>query len=250
LLKDLCWMTYAKPRWRLRSLSFIATFVVVLLLCGACVSEKQEVDSLAEDLLNDRPCPIPCWQGIVPGQTTEQEAVDILSAKDRPTYIGRPGISHLKGKEETIIKWKNKGAEMPRQVSSASAMWIRKGTVHHTLLTLDPGLTAQMVVDKWGEPNKIFVYVHGAEYLHEWASLCYPELGVEFTVFLGFGRTPLTLSPDDPVLLSDLYVPMTVEQWLSESLDQDPWRYRPQDPNKILDWPGFGSIPREAVESI
>ena len=139
---------------------------------------------------------------------------------------------------------------MPRQTSSKSMMWIREGIVHHTLLALDPGLTAQMIIDKWEAPSRISVYAHGAEYLYEWTSFCYPELGVEFLVFLDFGRMPLTLNPDDQVLFARLYAPMTVEQWLSEELDQDPWRYRPQDPNKILNWPGFGVIPREVVERI
>ena len=237
-------------RQRVLSLTSRAVLVGVLALSITCCSARQENGPLVEDVLDDRPCAIPCWQEIVPGQTTEQEAIDILSGKDRPRYIGRPGISHLRNKDETIIRWKTKGAKTPRRISSTSMMWIREGIVHHTHLVFDPGLTAQMVVSRWGEPNKFFVYVHGTEYLSERARLCYPELGVEFIVFLDFGRMPLTLNQDDQVLFARLYAPMTVEQWLSEELDQDPWRYRPQDPDKILDWPGFGVIFREVVERI
>lgn len=225
----------------------IVTLLAIGLLCQACIYRQSQ--SAVEDLMSDDPCPPPCWQGIIPGQTTEQEAIDILLADTRSDYILSPNFSKLEDSTKTMIYWVIKGAKMPSGVSALSSLHIWDGKVHDIDLKLDAGLTVQRVIDRWGEPKKSFVYTYGKHGLHGWAVLCYPEQGLEFTAYLPFDPTSLSLDPDDQVLFAFFYAPMTEEQWLSEPLDQYPWRIRPRDPGKIADWLGFGTIPPNMIVS-
>jgi hypothetical protein len=225
----------------------IVTLLAISLLCQACIHKQSQ--SAVEDLMSDTPCAPPCWQGITPGQTTEQEAIDILLADTRSDYILSPSVSKREATRETIVNWVIKDAKMPSEVSVLSSLSIWDGKVHDISLKLDAGLTVQRVIDQWGKPKKSFVYVYGRHMLHGWAKLCYPEQGIEFTAHLPFDQTSLSLDPNDQVVFAFFYAPMTEEQWLNEPLDQNPWRIRPQDPGKITDWFGFGIIPSEMVVS-
>ncbi len=137
---------------------------------------------------------------------------------------------------------------MPRGVSALSELVILRGKVHHLDLMLDSGLTVQMIIDKWGEPSRFFVTQEGIEWRHTWATLCYPAQGIQFGVYLDADSKPLTLEPEDKVLLAKFYAPMSEEQWLTEPLDQYPWRWRPRDPAKILTWPGYGPLPVKVID--
>ena len=81
-------------QWYLLPVNLSCLFIALLVFYG-CVSESEERGPLVQDLLNDTPCDAPCWQGIVPGQTTGQEAIDILFSDTGPSYVAGSGPSHL-----------------------------------------------------------------------------------------------------------------------------------------------------------
>jgi hypothetical protein len=227
----------------------IACMVFLLVLCSACASSPQEQGPVAKDLLGDVPCVAPCWQGITPGQTSEQETVRILHNSTANGPFAEATISDPNDMGEITVRWLTRNAKMPFGVSALSELRIRQGIVHHIYLALDIGLTAQMVLDKWGEPSKTYVYSVGIDPPHTAMTLCYPEKGIECDVHLEPANGTLTLEPNNRVLKVLFYSPMTEEQWLNEPLGENPWRTRPSEGSKILDWPGFGPIPWEVVES-
>jgi hypothetical protein len=219
--------------WGQRNVFRETTFMlmVCVLLCCACSGRR--TGPLLQDLLNDEPCAAPCWQGIVFGQTSEQEALRILSALTRKSHIGKP--SYADWSEESTVQWMTRHTDTPREISAESALTFRKVIAHHLNLSLDAGLTAQMVIDKSGEPSIVYVYEDGHKHPpHVWATLCYPEQGMEFDVLLESGYDPTVLGRGDQVPWVFLYAPMTVESWLNEPLDPSyPWRYRPSDESRF-----------------
>jgi hypothetical protein len=233
----------------------VAVWALILSLCAACGSQQQRNSSLVDDLLHDRPCALPCWHELMPGQSSEQQAIDVLFSSDRSRYIGKPSLSSVDFRKQTIITWKTRGAEMPSEVSTLSRMEIVEGLVDHIFLVLDPGLTAQMVIDKWGMPSAISVYTYGRHRMYWWVNLYYPALGVDFTVWINadgeladaalFARESLRIEPSNRVLFAYLYVSMTEEKWLDTYPNPDAPTSGPSNPDNIRNWPGFGPIPPE-----
>jgi hypothetical protein len=225
-----------------------AILLAVLLVCGnACTKKELEQGPFVKDLLNDVPCAVPCWQGINFGQTTEQEVMDVL-VHTLGEYDVKPYTSHNEAKGEVTVRWATRDADVPRGVSTLSELVIVSNIAHHMNLVLDTGLTVQMVIDKWGEPTVFFVQETGRHPLHIWITLCYPALGAEFSAYLDSEGESMTLDPEDAVVFARLYAQMSEEQWRSESLQYNPWRWRPTDPTKILKWTGFGAIPADAID--
>lgn len=65
-------MNAAEVRTKVGLLTALLAFIT-----GCQVTLEQPSD---RSILTDEPCPAPCWQGIVPGETTIDEAVAILDA--------------------------------------------------------------------------------------------------------------------------------------------------------------------------
>jgi hypothetical protein len=239
-------MYITSQQW-IRALGSAIGLIAALLLCGACIGEQQRQGPLVEGLLNDVPCAAPCWEGITPGTTTEQEAIDILLAETRSSYMTEPSIAYRDDTGKVVVRWITKATRMPSGVSSVSELHTLRHKTHHVSLTLDTGLTAQMIIEKWGEPAIVFVYQAGRHPPHFWAQFCYPEQGIELGVFMDSGNDPLVLDPDDRVSFAYFYAPMSREEWLTGPVDQHSWMFRPTDPDKILEWIGFGTISPEVI---
>jgi len=223
---------------------------IVLSLCNACSGRQQKQGPLVQDLLNDMPCAAPCWQRIIPGQTTRQEAIDILFADTRKSYIRDPKIYDREWDKGTIIRWWTRDVKLGSKISPRGEVRIHDDVVHCVVLGLDGGLTAQMVIDKWESPGRVATRAAGAEQVTFTALLFYPEQGLELGIDLDPHSDPLVLGPEDSVGGVSLYAPMDESQWMEEEI---PKRFlgcsgKPLHDDKILDWTGFGPIDPESIE--
>ena len=226
---------------------FAGLLVVVLVVCYVCSDRHQKLGPLVADVLKETPCAAPCWQGIVPGQTTEQEAIDILFSDARPRYIKEPDIYRQDWGMETTIRWLTRGAKVPPALSPPgwwpqsaaplNTVKIRDGIVDCIDLAFDAGLTAQMVIDKWGNPSRFSAEVYGVEYIVARAGFFYPEQGINFGVYLDPRDDPLVLNPNSQIVGAVFYPPMLLEQWLTSNHSECRGR-----PDQTRRWPGFGFL--------
>jgi len=81
-------------------------FLLPLILLGACMSQKQ-VPILQNDLrerwLHGIPCSPPCWEGIVPGKTTPEEARTLL---EKVPLVSRVRLGQVAGLENGgYVEW-------------------------------------------------------------------------------------------------------------------------------------------------
>src|SRR5687767_4448210 len=84
--------------------------ITVLSACRAHCSFEEPIEVYGElsevvdrSLLTQQPCSPPCWNGIIPGRTTNSEAVSILESLD---FIDKESISQQEGSRGGVISWK------------------------------------------------------------------------------------------------------------------------------------------------
>ena len=136
----------------------------------ACAPEvKLRDDSRLRDLslLSGEPCGAPCWNNIVPGETTYQDAKTLL--EDDWRYQNIQEAEQQEGNPARIFGFSPQEGEVCCQVFSRDGQ-----TVTSLLLQLAPDLTLGPVIDEFGEPR----YVGGESPAAEQAymALVFPDL--------------------------------------------------------------------------
>jgi hypothetical protein len=129
---------------------------------------------LDTSLLTDEPCAVPCWQNIVPGVTTEQEARKLL--EDSP-FVRKDSLNYdSKGwGGYTWFLWNGRSKKYD------NGLYIREGKVVLIQIHVDYSLTAGQVVSKFGPPERVYVGLGGGGNVLI-AYLDYPAQGLRFTV--------------------------------------------------------------------
>lgn len=177
-------------------------------------------------LFTGRPCAPPCWQGIIPGETTAEEALQILQSSPyvKKRSVEETGSRALGG---IWVYWKAS--------SGGVVIGLRDGLVHEIALNTPYRLTLGEVVEEFGPPEALVLYQAGLPEHPRWGiSIYYPATGMEFAVEpAGSFRAP-SLSPQNKQngvrfvaprsslegLLAELYAPYE-EVYLEHSR---PWR--------------------------
>lgn len=152
-------------RSNLLKVTIVIVCCLSLLLLSACspvceysVPEYPVGDSAANvdrTLATGEICDPPCWQGIVPGETSVAEALAILNEAPfvvnqsitRDSIYGFPDLEAISW-HSTISEW---DPHIPRNRVRVS---IQKNEVHDILITLEYELTVQELFDRFGEPDR------------------------------------------------------------------------------------------------
>lgn len=202
---------------------------------------------LDTSLLTDDPCAAPCWQNIIPGVTTEQEARRLL--KSSP-FVRKDSLDYA------IADWKTGGnydwfVWQGRSKKYRNALYIRiEGKVELIMIHPDYALTAGQVVEKFGPPERIYVKRTGGGVLI--AYLDYPAQGLRFTAdWAPRDRTELNLATNGTALLTEEREIVEVAYFAPGPLEEvlrNPYLYTPAGGVKeylerAQEWEGFGHIP-------
>jgi len=154
-------------------------------------------------LLTDIPCAAPCWQGIVPGETSRSQAMQIL--EDSP-YILRGSLQEAGASEMGGVTWRWR---MPGRRLKPSISW-RDDTVHEVTLGLTYDLTVDQVVSKFGPPEALSISEGGVPEHSYWIiDLYYPNIGVQFKAYTPEFES--SLEPSTEVGVVQFFVPTSLE---------------------------------------
>lgn len=221
-----------------KRLLLLALVLTVLSLLTSCQSELEE-KAPDRSILIDDPCAAPCWQGITPGQTTIDEAFDILTELGYSPYL-----------DETnrYIAWStpdNHASDVfVRGVSVASS---RRTGEDVTLLSLglEFDLSLKEVLDKYGPPEKYQVYEtmgnlgEGAHAPVLFALFYYTQLGLIFESRILISEPPgQTITTDSDTVLDWIYYfPPTSIERLTDDIPQLEQRISQRAP--MTDWQGL-----------
>jgi hypothetical protein len=120
-------------------------------------------------VLDDLTCDVPCWKGIVVGETSKDEAIEILK------QIPEIQKETLQLGSTDVIGWNYKGVR-----ESDGALYFGESKVISFLTSFDPRTSLKEFINVFGEPS--FVYVispHGFDYPPMLVvTFVYPEIGV------------------------------------------------------------------------
>ncbi|HUW96180.1 MAG TPA: hypothetical protein VMW58_10370 [Anaerolineae bacterium] len=207
--------------------------VTILMAClAAC--RAGEATAIDKSLLTGQPCGPPCWQGLVPGVSTEGQIEDFVSESD---YVD----DHYRDMHggETIIWWQ--AAPGGRDQGTTNAFGIREGVLSSMVVSLDYELTLDQLLARYGPPEKLWVQWSAGGSAVALVNLYYPSQGFIPQVELEPSNGYHELTAQDTVRRVWYFPPTTLEELanLGPSIPFPPREYVDTD---VRDWAGFGRI--------
>ncbi|HZU87177.1 MAG TPA: hypothetical protein VFF78_06815 [Anaerolineaceae bacterium] len=141
--------------------------ILLGLLLGGCASAQSSL------LLEDTNCAPPCWRGITPGQTSKEEALQILTAMDevKPDSVIVAPLSERY--PESI------SATFREAKERIVVLYLRQGKVAALAFWGESGTAAQ-AVDFFGLPEVVVAVFGQAEPPYLVYSYLYPGRGIRF----------------------------------------------------------------------
>jgi len=220
-----------------------SVLVGLLALQPSCTAQP----ALDDSLLTGDPCAAPCWQGIVPGQSGEEEVIGTLEASQvvNPDTIWR-GDFPVAGVPLVQYAWRHHNPKSPQNY-----LYLRDGVVLRIETYLDYELTLGEVVTRFGPPEGVYAQITAfGEWLGYTVVLDYPEIGLTFwslttraSVFDRVYREGVGLLREDlAVTTVTYYAPTSLEDALTYV-----FLLEPAKADAVLAyeqaWPGFGEVP-------
>ena len=133
--------------------------------CIPTISPKPKIDIEDGGFLSEEPCGPPCFWGIVPGKTTEEQAIEILQER---------GIFELC----SAFDRERAGGERGIECGSRVFISFELGSDIVRGLRFNPPstITVQDVIEKYGEPESVEVGGVGVHVLNYQMLLAYPKM--------------------------------------------------------------------------
>ena len=218
-----------KPAKILLQIPIVVSLIAVTMYLTCCVPADHK-PLVAGGLLAGEPCGPPCWQGLVPGTSTEAEVDEFLATSE---YV-EPGIEKSRYPGGLEIRW------YPRWPRCEQSIFdVQDGVLQIMRMHVDSRVTLGQVVDRYGPPDQ---FASGRRVL-----LFYRQLGM----MLEF-RDDLELRPETEVVAVEYYEPAPLE----DVLVAHAWgKGKPltEEQREVLekwlqgwhDWEGYGSVIRE-----
>ena len=190
-----------RPR-RLAHIVLLALPLAVLAASVSCGETPPEGPLVPVDtsLLTGEPCEPPCWQGLTPGVSTEEEVNDFLLSSELvdQSSIFRGAVTLGTGEVVgTTIQWWS-GANMssvPRQFGNDCT--VEGGLLRHMTIWLDCEVTLEDLLERYGDPAKFTAWLLPVDPPHVRVTLFYPRHGFEAT--LTIPRDDVQLRPESQI---------------------------------------------------
>jgi hypothetical protein len=162
---------------------FLVALPVLLLIAACAPPPALRDDNLLKDrsLVTNQPCAAPCFYGIVPGETSWQDALTII--EDTGNFRNLQTQTDEDGSGRVQAAWQDgENGAVCCQILSEDGQ-----TVRLTFLRTAPLMTLGEVIGAHGEPT----YLAGQEFTPDQAiiSLVYPELPMVVYAFVAGPET-------------------------------------------------------------
>jgi len=209
----------------------VASVVAVAASLIAAAHGCGEPPPLDTSLLTGEPCEPPCWQGLVPGQSTAADAQHFLETSDLVDHV-------VEEAKQGYVYWQSPvgGARRnPVSVYRTNSLRVGEdGVLEDIQVYLDYDFTLEQLLARYGPPDKLSAGPAGTpERAWIGVGLFYPERGMMLV---------LELPVSDPVLRPETkvvwayYMPPTTTEGLPTALVGD----HPDE--SLRPWPGYGPV--------
>ncbi len=180
-------------------------------------------------------CSPKCWYGIVPGQSTREDARRTLTGL--PFVVPLSIIEDNPSRDGLAFSWVKKWTFDVRDWIEVDESDIVSGVVVHP----DGSLHLQDVIQTVGVPERVRLYDYGVEKSNVHLSLFYPNEGRAYELFVPTDSSTASapdIKPDLPILEVEYRVPDTSPDHLKFWSSWRPnFRYYL---DQTRNWPGYG----------
>lgn len=190
-------------------------------------------------LLASSTCELPCWNNIVPGETTLQEAVDIIEQLDginqESIFVHNPS----QGLITTAIWFSLESKTLLDSTTTQGEVSLINDRVVLITLGGDLNLTFGDIVRKIGEPEYIISTDFNKETSQITINAIYPSKGISY---ISYKKPKDKLTPSSKIanisFFDSIYYEVFLEEgWFSEG------EYGAENTKKIMyEWNGYGSL--------
>lgn len=216
------------------ALTLLLSILGVSVGCG----ESPPVDT---SLLTGEPCEPPCWQGLLPGVSTEEEVYEFLRSSELVdgTTLYRGDVTLGSGKVVGVtLQWWST-ADMPwspRQFGNE--IMIRDGVVEEIMLFLDCEVTLGDLSERYGDPHRWRADWVAPDIPDVDATLYYPNHG--FTAWLRLAAGDRSLRPENKVRRVRYSRVVPPEDFLE--LGPEAGYFDAYEAESLRDWRGYGIV--------
>lgn len=225
-----------------RKLGIVVVFVVcatILIWIAVALAPTTPPPSEAEleNYFGDDSCSWPCWQGITPGVTTSNDALQLIQNSSLVSQSTVQTESSKKGFGTAHWEWKI-GDEQPPMWGDMEG---QDGIVRTIELGAYPTFSIGEVINKFGSPDKIDVIdctdFPEQKYRYFCGTMYYTKRGfnINITWEVSWNDNDKEITPYDPISFVVLLQPSTIEEWVA---------YYGGDPQtlNLQDWKGYGNL--------
>jgi len=204
----------------------IVAGVIVIALALTWLYSERIVD---RSILTDSPCAAPCWQGIVPGTSMEEE--EIIRILETLPYVDMGSVRRDSLPKGRAISWG--WNHWPWRRTGYNWVFLIGGVVHDISLSVDFDLTVEEILDKYGLPEATNAVQAGVpEYPYVAMNLLYPTQGLWFTAKVLPWHQPV-LEPTTRIFEVMYTTPAeSLESWLGPDIHT----------MHLQPWPGYGEL--------
>ena len=194
---------------------------------------------VANGLLTGEPCGPPCWQGLVPGVSTEEEVDGFLRTNE---YVDFHTVYEDSYEGGVAVRWQRRG-----QTDAWNMFDVQDGVLEVMRMYPDSEVVLEQLIDRYGAPDKFeagLVMLDGP--VHTKVDLFYRDLGMMIELHLP-AEGP-ELRPETRVVRIQYFQPDALEDvlatiWLKKGASLadlelqwlEDWR----------DWQGYGPVQLE-----
>lgn len=207
-------------------------FLLVVVIGGYLFYLSTRPRQITYNFLQDEPCKLPCWENIVPGESTQLEALNLLiegSLIDRSArYLGDGSLFLITQNEDRVH------------------IYFSEGIVQQ--IDFDPSVSLVLgdFIETFGSPEKVHMLVDGEHQLCMVGYVYYPQHGLLISAgeCVDFNQADTfkdgNALPDTPVFsLSFVEVSANAQQMFQSFRRGQRVRIE-EAPQKWVDWNGYG----------
>ncbi len=216
--------------------------VLALLLMIPATSVGCRVSAPVDtSLLTGEPCEPPCWQGLIPGVSTEEDVNEFVRTSelvDQSTLF-RGDITRGTGEVVGVgVHWWSRAdmAGVPRQFGNSVS--IEDGVLRRIMVFLDYEVTLADLLGRYGAPRK---------WSSSWVSLHIPDMDVElyypnhgFTAWLRLPADDVWLRPESKIRRVRYCRVVPLEEFLE--LGPEAGYFLADELESLRDWEGYGMV--------
>jgi hypothetical protein len=211
-----------------------ALVFVVMMTSTSCAATGEPL--VAQGLLEGEPCGPPCFQGLAPGSSTEDDVRQFLRSGEYA--VGPYAVIERSEEDVLIMKWDRRGLG-----GQKNEFQIQDGVLSLMSMYLDSDVTVEQVVNRYGAPDKFAANLNMSGRVYTLIGLFYREVGMILDLYL-YDDVP-QLEPETNVARVWYFEPVSLEQAiavLAGKKGQALEDFELEQLGHWHDWQGYGVV--------